>query len=157
MQQYSLFFVKVALPLQTSSVVHGVPCFCSHVSSDTWKSSGVLPSGRTNMLSGILSVFCFWYWVYVMLMLPWKWPGFCGDSVRVRLWIPLADMFSIGCILMNWMSDSISMFVIVSLPKLKSDIVSWDSVSVKSSTKRSSVPGFRSSFVMPWNVPLAGG
>ena len=37
------------------------------------------------------------------------------------------------------------MFVIVSLPRLKSWIVSWDLVSVKSSAKRSLGFGFRSS------------
>ena len=61
MQQYSLFFVKVAVPSQTSSVVQGVPPFSSQVSSDIWKSSGVLPCGRTNRLSGIWRVFCLLY------------------------------------------------------------------------------------------------
>ncbi len=61
MQQYSLFFVNVALPSQISLVVQGVPCFSSHVSSDIWKSSWVLPCGRTNILSGTWSVFCFLY------------------------------------------------------------------------------------------------
>ena len=72
MQQYSLFFVKDAVPSHVSLIVQGMPPFSSHVSSDIWKSSPVLPSGRTNRLSGIFIVFCFWYWLYVMLMLPWK-------------------------------------------------------------------------------------
>lgn len=138
MQQYSLFFVKLASPSQISSLVQGVPPFSSHVFSDTLNFSGVLPFGRTNMLSGISRVFCFPYWVYVMLMFPWKWPGVSGDSVRVRLWIPLADMFSIGFVSMNEMLDVVLMFVIGSSPKLNSWIVSWVSVSVKSSARRSS-------------------
>ena len=47
-------------------------------------------------------------------------------------------MFSIGFVSMNVWSDVICMFVIGSSPKLNSWIVSWVSVSVKSSARRSS-------------------
>ena len=53
MQQYSLFFVKNAFPSQISSVVQDVPFFSSQVSSEIWKSSCVLPWGKTNKLIGI--------------------------------------------------------------------------------------------------------
>jgi len=156
MQQYSLFFVKTAVSLQTSSVVQTIPFFSSHVSSDIWKSFCVLPCGRTNRLSGIWSVFWCLYWVYVMLMSPWKWPGFCGENVTVRLWTFLADMFSIDSTPMNVWSDVILMFVIVSLPKLKSWIVSLNSVFVRSSAKRSSGLCRRSSCGLLGNIPFAG-
>ena len=148
--------MKVAFPSHVSSVVQGVPPFSSHVSSDIWKSSCVLPFGRTNILSGIWSVFCFPYWLYVMLMLFWKWPGFCGDSFRVRLYTSLAEMFSIVSVSMN-AGLVIFMFVIDSFPKLKSWIVSWDSVSAKSSAKSNSGFGFRLRSMSTWNVPFAGG
>ncbi len=66
-------------------------------------------------------------------------------------------MFSISLASMNVWSDVIFMFVIISSPKLNNWIVSWDFVFVKSSTKRSSGFGFKSSCGFAWNVPFAGG
>ena len=107
------------------------------------------------MLVGIWSLFWCPYWLYVMLMSPWKWPGFDGDSVMLKFLTFLADMFSINSVSMNDRSDLISISVIVSLPKLKSWIISWDSVSANVSAKRSSGSWCRSSCVLVSITPFA--
>lgn len=62
--------MNVASPSHNSSVVQTVPNISSQVSSAISKSSGVLPSGNMNRLSGISREFCFSFWMYVTLMLP---------------------------------------------------------------------------------------
>ena len=122
--------MKDALPSQVSSSVQTVPAISVHVCSDISKSSVGLPSGRTNRLSGIESVFCFSDWVYVMFMLPWKCPGFFGLNVSVRFCIPRGGTSSSSSASMNGWADVTWRLVRLSLPKLKSWIVSWVSVFV---------------------------
>lgn len=56
-QQYSLFFVNVGSPAQKVPSLQTCPNISSHVSSLTSKFSMGVPCGRTNILSGISSLF----------------------------------------------------------------------------------------------------
>jgi len=132
-QQYSEFFVNVAVPLQSVSSSHTLPDSSAQVSSLTSKFSGVVPFGITNMLSGISSSFPVSSWVYDMLIEPWKWPDVSGSTSRVRFCVPLADISSGSDTVKNSMLCVTFMFVRFCSPKLKSSIVSWVLFSVNSS------------------------
>ena len=146
-QQYSEFFVNVAVPLQKVPDAQTCPSISSHVSSATSKFSGDVPCGRTNMLSGICRRFWVSFWVYDMLIVPWKWPGVVDSISSVRFWIPLAGMSWRSCISMKSRDDVIWRLDRLSFPKLKSSIVSWVLLSVNVSISSSSVSARRSVFV----------
>lgn len=139
---------KKGLSSQVSSLEQMVPPWSAQVSSVISKSSSVLPSGRTNRLTGICSFFVSLYWVYVMFMLSWKWPEFSGFRIIVRFSIPLGRIVSGNSIFINCKFDVAWIIVIFLSPKLKSWIVSWNSVFVVSSANRSSGSCFKSSWIV---------
>ena len=115
--------MKIPCSLHFSDSVQIEPPSSGHVLDEGSKSSSVLPSGRMNRLRGIDSVFCFPYWVYSIFIVFVMCPGFSGENVIDRLWVPLGGIDSISSISMNSTSDENCMFVISSSPKLKSSIL----------------------------------
>ena len=55
--------MNVAVPLQKLPDSHTCPNSCSQVSSWIWKFSTNEPCGKTNMLSGISSLFSVSFWM----------------------------------------------------------------------------------------------